>query len=293
MKRVLVTGPTGKISSFLIPHLATYNGIRVRIFGRNEETLARFNETSVEVAMGCFENTAQVRAAVKDIDTMVLITPANANAASQAERVVNAAKKAGVRKIVRVSVFKADVDGPTLITKLHGQTDNLIQASGMTYTILRPGFFMQNLLFLAAQSIADENRIYFGTGRGKFGMIDFRDIADCIEQVIVSNSCDNEMLTLTGPESICFQDIADRLSIILERPIDYISIAPQAVERFIQAKGLGNWYATTMRQLCEQYAKNWGFVTTNNVERITGHTARSFETFAREILYPVLKLCYK
>jgi uncharacterized protein YbjT (DUF2867 family) len=293
MKKVLVTGVTGKVGGFLIPRLAAYNAIRVRIFGRNEKTLARFNETNVEVAMGCFENTAHVRAAVKDIDTIVLITPANANAASQAELVVNAAKKAGVRKIVRVSVFKADVDGPTLITKLHGQTDNLIQASGMVYTILRPGFFMQNLLFLAAQSIVDESRIYFATGRGKFGMIDLRDIADCIEQIIVSDGYENEILTLTGPESICFQDIADRLSFILERPIDYISISPQAVERSIQTKGLGNWYATTMRQLCEQYAKNWGFMTTNNVERITGHPARSFETFAREILCPALTLCHQ
>jgi NAD(P)H dehydrogenase (quinone) len=149
---------------------------------------------------------------------------------------------------------------------------------------------MQNLLFLAGQSLATEDRLYFGTGAGKFGLIDLRDIVDCIEEIAVSGSYDNEILTLTGPESISFHDIADRLSVILERPIDYIPITPAAVEQTSKAKGVGSWYAEVLRQLCEQYAKNWGYMTTNNVERITGHAPRSFDTFASEILAPALKL---
>jgi uncharacterized protein YbjT (DUF2867 family) len=293
MRKVLITGGTGKISSFLLHKLATGNGISIRVFSRNEGLASQLPKANVEFLTGCFENSAQVLAAVKDIDTIVLITPANPNAASQAAAVVNAAKEARVRKIIRVSVFKAAVDGPTYIAKLHGQTDNLIQASGMEYTILRPGFFMQNLLFLGCPSIRAENKIYFGTGEGKFGMIDLRDIADCIEQIIVSNSYDKEVLTLTGPESISFYDIADRLSKILQRPIDYIPITPAEVEKSIQAKGLGSWYAAVMRQLCAQYAKNWGLVTTNNVELITSRPARSFDTFAQEIFVPALNLLHK
>jgi uncharacterized protein YbjT (DUF2867 family) len=293
MERVLVTGATGKIGSFLVPRLATQNKINVRVFGRSIESLSAFKAQKVEFARGTFERAAQVRSAVRDVDTIVLITSANPNAARQVESVLQAALEMRVRKIIRVSVFKATTDGPTFVTKLHGQTDELIQNSGIAYTILRPGFFMQNLLFLAAQTIVAEDRVYFGSGGGKFALIDLRDIADCIEHIIDSGSCDNEILTLTGPESISFQDIADRLTAILERPIDYIRIAPEKVQKMIEAKGLGNWYAAVMRQLCEQYARNWGFITTTNVERITGHPARSFETFAQEILVPHLKSLQK
>jgi NAD(P)H dehydrogenase (quinone) len=288
MKRILITGANGKIGGFLIPSIVTNSNVCVRTFSRNEALVSRFQKTNVECVTGCFENAAEVRAAVNDVDTIVLITPANPHATTQAEMVVSAAKQAGVRKIIRVSVFKAAVDGPTSVTKLHGETDKLIRLSGMAYTILRPGFFMQNLLFLACQSIVAEGKIYFGTGEGKFGMIDLRDIADCIEQIIVSNGYDNEVLTLTGPESISFQDIADQLSRISERPIDYVPITAAEVEQWIQAKDLGSWYATVMRQLCEQYAKNWGRITTNSVERITGRSARSFDTFAHEILVPAI-----
>lgn len=290
MKRVLVTGATGKIGSLLVPRLASYEDIHVRAFSRTADGLFQVKPGSVELVRGAFENAEQVRAAVKDIDTLILITPASANAAWQASLMLEAAIEARVQKIVRVSVFKAAIDGPTDITRYHGETDKQIQTSGIDYTIMRPGFFMQNLLFLASQTIAREDKLYFGTGEGKLGLIDLRDIVDCIEQIVVKGGHSNETITLTGPESISFSHIADRLSNILKRPIQYVSISPEKVEQSIQAKGMGNWYAGVMRQLCEQYKNNWGNITTNNIERITGRAPRSFDVFAREILCPAVKL---
>jgi uncharacterized protein YbjT (DUF2867 family) len=215
----------------------------------------------------------------------VLITPANPNAADQAGLVLEAA---GVRKIVRVSVFKAAVDGPTAVTRLHGRTDAEIQTSGLRYLILRPPFFMQNLFFTAVTSIASVGGLFFGTGDGKIGMLDVRDLVDCAEQSVVSDTYDNQIFTLTGPEAISFHDIASRLTTILERPIQYVPVPPESVEQSIRALGMDAWYARVMRDLCVAYSEHWGNITTGDVAHLSGHAPRSFDAFARELLAPML-----
>jgi len=288
VRRVLVTGATGRIGGQLVPRLAGYNDIAVRAFVRNAKKAASLEASGAELALGRLEDPQSVRIAVDGIDTVVLITPATPDAADQASSVLTAAKAAGVRKIVRISVFKAAVDGPTAITRLHGRTDIEIQESGLTYTILRPPFFMQNLFFMAADSIAREGRLYFGIGYGKLGMIDLRDIVECAESCVISEAYGDQVFTLTGPESIGFHHIASRLNNILGRPVQYIPVPPEAVERSIRAMGMGEWYAQVMRDLCRAYSENWGDLTTDSVARITGRAPRSFDAFAREVMLPAL-----
>jgi uncharacterized protein YbjT (DUF2867 family) len=289
MKKVLVTGATGRIGSRLVPRLAAHNGVAPRAFVRNAEKAAPLAAIGAELALGSLEDPQALRAAMNGIDTLVLITGANPNAADQASAALAAAKRAGVRKIVRISVFKAAPDGPTDVTRQHGRTDPEIQSSGLTYIILRPPFFMQNLFFTAAHTIAGEGKLYFGTGDGKLGMIDVRDIVDCAMQSVVSDAYDNQVFTLTGPESISFHEIASRLTNILGRLVQYVPMPPEAVEQSVRAMGLGDWYARVMRDLCRAYSENWGDITTDTVARLTGHSPRSFDVFAREIFVPTLE----
>jgi uncharacterized protein YbjT (DUF2867 family) len=288
VRRVLVTGATGKIGSELVRRLAGRDGITVRAFVRNPEGAVPLLASGASVACGRFEDTRAVRAAVAGVDTIALITPAGPDAADQAAAVLDAAKRAGVRKIVRISVFKADVNGPTAVTQLHGRTDCEILRSGLTYTILRPPFFMQNLLFLAARTIATKGKICFGSGDGRLGMIDRRDVIECAEECVVSDTHDDQVLTLTGPESIGFGQIAERLTAVLRRPVRYVPVSPEAVEQSVCAMGGREWYAKVMRDLCQAYSRNWGDVTTDGVARITRRAPRAFDAFAREVLVPAL-----
>jgi uncharacterized protein YbjT (DUF2867 family) len=187
---------------------------------------------------------------------------------------------------VRVSVFKAAVDGPTAVTRLHGRTDAEIQASGLRYVILRPPFFMQKLFFTAVTSTASRGGLFFETADGKIGMLDVRDIVGRAEQSLVRDTYDNQTFTLTGPEAINFHDIASRLAAIMERPIEYIPVPPESVEQSLRALGMGAWYARVMRDLCAAYSEHWGEITTGDVAHLSDHAPRSFDTFARELLAP-------
>ncbi len=286
-KKVLVTGSTGNIGSLLLKQLAEDAGLTVHGLVRSDEKAAQVRASGAEAVLGSFEDPESIDAAVADVDTIVLITPPNPVATDQASTVIKAAKAAGVRKIVRVSALKAAADGPTDNTRQHAQTEDELAKSGLVTVVLRPQLFMP-IMFMAVESIVKDNNFYLGMGDGKMGMIDVRDVADCVAACVVSDDHDGQTIELTGPSSISFHDAATTLSSVLGRTITYIPVPPAAVFSSIQELGWGDWMAGILRDYSQAYSDGWGDYTTDGVARLTGHPARSFEDFTREVFAPAL-----
>ena len=285
-RKILVPGATGNIGSQLVPKLAAHEGIEVRAMVRDEAKAASLKEAGAELSIGLYEEADSVGAAVEGIDTMVLITAPNPDAHEQASAVLSAAKDAGVRKVVRMSAIGASIDGPTDNTRLHGQTDDLVQSSGLAHVILRPHFFMQNL-FGSAESIAGDGNMYLGMGDGKLGMVDVRDVVDSAEQSVISDDYDGQILTLTGRNSITLHEAANVLSEAMGRTVNYVPVSPDMVEQSLRDLW-GPWGAKVMRDYSQAYSDNWGDFTTDAVQKLTGHPSRSFEDFAKEVMAPAL-----
>jgi NAD(P)H dehydrogenase (quinone) len=282
-RKVLVTGATGQIGSQLAIRLAkNYPDLEVLAFVRNPDKASDLRNAGIRIIEGSFENQDAVRSSVKNIDTLVLITQANPNASRQASAFITAAKDDGARKIVRISALKADPSGPTDNTRQHGVTDNEIKFSGLNYVILRPHYYMQNF-FSSVPSIKNEGNIYMGVGYGRLGMIDVRDIVDCVERCVVSDDFNNHILTPTGPESINFYKVADAFSEALGRKVNYIPVPPEAVRDALLKMGAGDWGAQVMTDYSIAYSNGFGDFTTNDVEKITGHKPGSIYDFANEV----------
>ena len=287
-RKVLITGATGNIGSQLSPRLAASDDLEARAFVHDENKASALREAGVECVIGSFEDAKSVGEAVDGIDTVVLITAPNAHAYDQAVSILAAAKSAGVRKIVRLSAIKGSPDGPTDNTRQHGRFDQELQSSGLTYVILRPHFYMQNL-FMSAQTIGSEGNMYWGMGDGRLGIIDVRDIVDCAEAVVLSDQFDNQILSPTGPASISFHDVAKALTDALGRPVSYVPVSPEAVEQSLREMNMGDYFPTIMRDYSQAYSENWGDYVTEDVQVVTGHPARAIADFAREVLAPALK----
>ncbi|EAU65413.1 conserved hypothetical protein [Stigmatella aurantiaca DW4/3-1] len=256
-------------------------------FVRDPVKAARLAASGATIRRGAFEDTASLRAGFAGADTVVLITAGSA-LAEQAAAAIDVARAAGVRKIVRISSLKADIEGPTDATRQDGRTEAKLRASGLTHVILRGHCFMQNLL-ASVGSLRSEGKLYFGTGSGKMGLIDTRDIADAAVAAATSDAWDGQTLELTGPAAIDYDAVAAALGRELGRDVTYVPVPPTAVGEAARRFGTDEWTAKVLTDYCTAYAKGWGDFTTQEVAKLTGHEPRSIAEFAREVLAPAVR----
>lgn len=286
-KKIVVTGANGTIGSRVVEGLVKQAKDVVALV-RDKEKGKRLEALGAKLAFGTFEDKGSLEKAFAEADTVVLITAANANAAEQTIDAIDAAKKAGVRKIVRISALKADPNGPTDNTRQHGRTEKALKDSGLTYVILRPHFFMQNL-FGALGTISGQGKIFWATGDGRLGMIDTRDVSDAAVAASLTDAFDGGTFELTGPAAIDYGTVASAVGRGLGRDVAYVAIPPEAAAEAVRGFGADEWTAGIIRDYSAAYAKGFGDFTTDAVAKITGHPARSIDDFVREVLAPAAR----
>ena len=287
--KILVTGATGNIAGFVIPQLLDA-GATVHVYVRDARKASHLAEMGAILFEGDFSNQEALNRAAEGVDAVLAITPAGPEAITQGEVVLKAALNSGSPYYVRLSAIGAAEDAPTANGRLHYATDQAVIKSGLTYTILRPHYFMQNL-FANIETIAAEGKMYLGMGEGSLGMIDVRDIADSFVALLLAegnNDNENKIFTPTGPESISFAETAKTISVETGKRVTYEPISIAAVGEAIIAAGWGEWGADVMMDYSKAYAEGWGDFTNDDVETITGKKARDFRQFFTEVLAPAM-----
>jgi uncharacterized protein YbjT (DUF2867 family) len=275
--KVLVTGATGNTGSLLVPALLRA-GVDVRILVRDEAKAKPLKDLGAEVVLGDLDKPETILPAVKNVDKIYLLTWNGETQLQQAINVIDAAKKSGNPHIVRHSMWGSE---NSRIIKQGYKIDEILKASGLPWTILKPTFYMQNTM-MAAQTISSDGVIYWDMKDGKLGMIDVRDIADAAFAVITGKGHEGKEYILTGPEAISFNDVAKIFSNVLDTEIKYVSVPGEAALQSMVGMGLPEWIAKGYVELSEGFSENFANSTTRNVEILTGHPSRSFEQFASD-----------
>lgn len=103
----------------------------------------------------------------------------------------------------------------------HRKVEVHLEKVGTAWTILRPGFFAQNLADAYKADIVEDHRLYVPAGDGKVAFLDVRDIGAVTAEIFTRDAFRGRALTLTGPEAVTFSDVARLLTEILATPIRY------------------------------------------------------------------------
>lgn len=283
-KTVLVTGATGAIAGAAIPQLLE-KGFNVRAYVRNPQKAAHLKEMGAEIIEGDFSDVEKLTQAAAGADMVLSINPPGPEAALQSSNITNAAKNAGVQKVIRISAIGAAADAPTENGRLHHAADTELMNSGLNYTILRPNFFMQNV-FMSAPTIMEQGNMYWGMGDGKIGMIDVRDVADCCVSLVADGGHDNAVLNPGGPSSIGFAEVAQVISHGVGKPVNYVPVPVESVGPAVQQMTGSEWFGQVMMDYSRAYSQGWGDFVNDDVQKVTGHPARSFQQFYDEVMGP-------
>ena len=279
---ILVTGATGNVGSILIPKL-TDMGADVRALVRDESKAQGLRDAGVEVVVGDLDKPETLDAAFRGVDKVFLITPPNPNQIVQTKNGIEAAKRTGSPFVVRLSAGAIQEMPGTLprISGQHAETDGLLKASGLPYNIIRPHNFMQGTM-MAAQTVGSQGVVYMAVKDGKIGMIDVRDIVDVAVKVLTEDGHEGKTYTLTGPAAISFHEVAAGLSKALGKQVNYVNVPIEAAREAMIGIGLPKWTADAFGEYMTAFSEGYGDFTTPDVENVTGHAARSYETFAHD-----------
>jgi uncharacterized protein YbjT (DUF2867 family) len=276
-KTILVTGATGNVASAILPHLAG-KGVTVRALVRD---LAKGAKLGVETVQGDLEYHHALPKAFAGADTVVIIHPPGPRAPAQSSNALWAAKQAGVKRVVRLSAIGAGDDAPTINGRMHGLSDHEVAASGLAYTIVKPHFFLQNLLGNAPQ-IAKDGTFFYAMGDGKLPMIDVRDIGEFFARVLLTDGHDGETYTITGPAAVTFHDFAAAVSRATGKPVAYVPVPTEAAVQGMKQWGMDDWMVGMMVDYMTAYARSWASDVTPDFEKVVGHKSRSVDDFARD-----------
>lgn len=212
---VLVTGATGNVGREVVRALVA-RGMCVRAATRG---LAKTTEGSAGVATvrldfadpTTFDAADGVRA------VFLVRPPAISDTKHTLVPFIDEARRRGVEQVVFLSVAGA---AHNILVPHHAVERHLAPTRG--WTILRPGFFAQNLEDAYRRDIIEDARIYVPAGRGRVAFVDVRDIAELAATVFESaGSHDRQAYTLTGSEAIGFTETAAHLSEAIGRVIRY------------------------------------------------------------------------
>lgn len=278
---ILVTGASGRVGSAVVNAL-TARGGPVRAMVTDSGRATAIQKAGVEVVVADLGKRETLSAALDGVDKALLVSNESPDMPELHGNFVEAAKAAGTRHVVRMSILVAMMpDSPLSLARWHGQADRLVGNSGVPFTVLQPAYFMQNTL-MSARTIASEGVIRGGMGDGKVGHIDIRDIAEVAAAVLTSDGHEGHTYVLTGPESLSMAEIASKLAVALARPVRYADAPADQLRAAMVAMGMPGEIADAWVQLAGMVAMGGADMVTPNVKEITGVAPRSFDQFARE-----------
>ncbi|HZA56524.1 MAG TPA: SDR family oxidoreductase [Candidatus Udaeobacter sp.] len=273
---ILVTGASGTVGSELLKELISA-GESVRAGYRTRPpTLSGVQPLRIDLATG-----EGLDAAVDGVDAVFLLAGEMEDQAAGEIRVVEAAKRAGVKRLVKQSVFAAEGEAYSF-ARIHRRIERAVEASGIAYTFLRPGSFMQNFVTYQGETIRTENAFYLPCGDAREGFVDARDIARVAARALTRDGYEGKAYDLLGPEALTYGDAAAKLSAALGRTVNYVSVPEAEFKKAMIGTGLPEPSVDRLVDLYRFIREEHPPTQSTAIKDVTGRDPISFDQFAHD-----------
>jgi uncharacterized protein YbjT (DUF2867 family) len=280
MTTILVTGATGTIGSQVVAALKGHNDVKVRVGVRNAAKAASLVGGNVTAVDFEYDKPEQVKAAVAGVQKLFLVTPFSQDQVELATRLVDAAKAAGVKHIVKLSAFGCDFEPGIQLGRWHRAVEKAIEASGIQWTFLRPNNFMEN--FINFYPPGQDGNIYLPWGQGACSFIAGEDVAAVAAKALTSTGHEGQAYVLTGPEAFTVGQAAATIGEVSGRKVSYVDVPEAAAHKAMTDMGMPAWMVDAMMELHGIDKAGYAAAVTDAVQRITGRAPKSFAQFARQ-----------
>jgi uncharacterized protein YbjT (DUF2867 family) len=277
---ILVTGATGLNGSELVRRLSA-KGIPSRALVRNPakaQPLASL--PNVEVVEGDMARPDSLTDALRGVERAMLISSSDQTMVEVQSSFIDAARRAGVQHIVKLSGIIPELDSPFRFARMHAEIEKRLEASGVAYTHLRAGEFMPSY-FRQVPSIVARGVMALPMADARIASIDIGDIAEVAIAVLTTSGHEGKTYPLTGPESLTMADVAAKLSAAIGKPVRYVDVPPEDARQARLAAGMPPYLAEGLDELFAERRKGKESTVWPTIQEVFGWAPTSFDEFAR------------
>jgi uncharacterized protein YbjT (DUF2867 family) len=275
---ILIVGASGRLGSVVVQHLLA-QGKSIRVMTRNPLGLAHLKQQGAEIMSGDLRDPASLASACQGVERVLAAAHALDGKGDNNPQtiddmgnrhLIDAAKAAGVKHFIFVSVQGASPDSPLEFFRIKYRTEEYLQASGLSFTILRPGAYMELWAQLIGQPIREQGKTtIFGRGDNPINFVSVEDVARFVSIGLDDARAGNTVIEVGGPENLTMNQLAE----IFER-----ASRRQAKKRHIPLPMM-RLMSILMRPLnpaMSRLIRNGIYMDTANLRYDTADTARAF-----------------
>jgi uncharacterized protein YbjT (DUF2867 family) len=276
---ILVTGATGTIGSATLKGLKA-KGARFKVAARSPDKL---KGQGVEAVSFDWDKPETYGPALQGVEKVFLLTPISDKQVQYAQMLVDAAKNAGVKHMVKLSVMGVEAEPGISFGRLHRGAEKAIQGSGLAWTMLRPTFFMDNFVNYYGVDPKKDSTVYLPHGQGKAVWVDGRDVGEVAAAVLAGTGHEGKAYDLTGPEALGAAEALAILGEALGHKYTYVDVPEEAARKAMQDMQMPDWIVQGFLELHMIIRSGWSATPAQGVKEVLGRPPRSFKEYAKDL----------
>lgn len=272
---ILITGATGHFGKATIDHLLK-KGIPANTIAalvRDEAKATELKAKGIKIKTGDYNNYASLQSAFAGIDKLLLVSSSDLqDRLKQQESVVKAAREAGVKHIIYTSFARkneTDTSPIASVAKSHLETEKLIKASGIPYTLLLNSLYSDVLPMFFGEQVL-QTGIFLPAGQGKTTFATRNDMAEAAANILTGHGHENKIYTIGNTESYTLQDAATILQDITGKPIAYVNPTVEEYTAALTQAGVPVAYIGIFAGFSEAIKQGEFETTSTDLEKLLG-----------------------
>ncbi len=260
---IAVVGATGNTGRAVVKELKALGQDPIAVV-RNADKAREVLGAGVKTAVAELTDPATLQKALTGVESVFVVTGHNPGMVEQQNNVLDAALKAGAKYLVRVSGGAAIAfpDTPSVVGRGHLAIEERLKGSGIGWTILKPGLFMQNTLGQAAGIKNDGKLVGTAAPEAGIAFIDVRDTGAVGARILIDPAPHAGKTYEFSGKLVTFAQFAEAFSQALGKKVSYVPVTLEQNEQAMRARGLPDWLVTHLLLVAKATATG-GFATEN------------------------------